>query len=69
MLDFLRLPYQIYKDDPHWVAPLSSEVRRVLDPRRNPYFEEASLELFVCYEGTVPVARAAVVINPRHVQK
>ena len=69
MRDFLRLPYLIYQNDPHWVAPLSSEVRRVLNPRRNPYFKDASLELFVCYGSAGPVARAAVVINPRHIRK
>jgi hypothetical protein len=67
--DFIELPFLIYRNDPNWVPPLRSEVRRVLDERKNPYFANASLELFICYWDDFPVARAAVVINKRHQQK
>ncbi len=64
--DFLRLPSRIYRDDPHWVAPLTAEVRRTLDSRRNPYFRHAELALFVCYSGGEASSRASVVINQGH---
>ena len=69
MKDFLDLPRMIYRDDPFWVQPLEAEVRRTLDPRRNPYFANTSLTLFVCYAGQVPVARTALIINRRHHEK
>lgn len=69
MKDFLRLPFDIYREDANWVAPLTSEVRRVLDPRRNPYFKNAHLELFVCYRDEEPVSRVAIVTNLIHWQK
>jgi hypothetical protein len=69
MKDFLDLPDQIYRDDPNYVAPLKAEVRRTLDGKKNPYFEGAELRLFVCYADGSPVARTAIVINPRHEQK
>jgi hypothetical protein len=47
MRDFLRLPFRIYRRDPNWVPPVVSEVRRVLDPDRNPYFAEATLRLLI----------------------
>jgi hypothetical protein len=64
--DFLELPFSLYKDDPHWVAPLRSEVAKALDARRNPYFQDAALEKFICYRDGQPVSRSVVVIQPRH---
>ncbi len=69
MRDFFRLPLLLYCDDTNWVAPISSEVRRVLDVRRNPYFAHATLKLFICYKARKAVARTAVVINRLHEQK
>ena len=69
MKDFLELPGRIYQDDPNWIAPLESEVRRTLDPGSNPYFANASLQLFVCYKDKKPVAREVIVINNKHWEK
>jgi hypothetical protein len=69
MKDFLDLPDLVYKGDPNYVAPLKAEVRRTLDGKKNPYFKGAELRLFVCYADDSPVARTAIVINPRHEQK
>ncbi len=66
--DFLRLPFALYRDDPDWVAPVMSEVKRILDVKRNPFFAQASLCLFVCYKDEAPAARLAVVINKIHEQ-
>ncbi len=68
MKDFLQLPRQIYRNDPNWVEPLQSEVRRTLDVRRNPYFANGSVDLFVCYRDGIAAARAAVIINRTHWQ-
>lgn len=64
--DFFSLPYAIYKSDTHWIAPQVNEQKRILDPRKNPYFRNASLKLYVCYSGTKPVSRAITVINRLH---
>jgi hypothetical protein len=66
MKDFIRLPRLIYHGDPNWIAPLQSEVRRVLDAKRNPYFASGSVELFVCYANNDVVARIAIIINRMH---
>lgn len=64
--EFLRLPFALYRGDPLWVPPVTSEVRRTLDPERNPYFADAALRLFMGYRDGTPVARLAVVINWAH---
>ena len=67
--DFIKLPFLIYKNDPSWVAPMITEVKRVLDPNKNPYFKKASLELFNCYKDQRICSRIAIVINPMHQKK
>lgn len=69
MRDFLHLPWRIYQDDCYWVPPMVSEVRRTLDARRNPYFANAELELFLCYKDGQAAARTAIIINRLHEQK
>jgi len=63
MDDFLSLPHEIYKNDPNWIPPQRTEMLRVLDPYRNPYFDHASLKIYVCYSGKMPVSRAVMVFN------
>ena len=67
--DFLDLPFRIYSHDPGWVPPLKSEVARILDQNKNPYFAGADLVKFVCYEENEPVGRVVAVINPEHWKK
>jgi hypothetical protein len=67
--DFLAVPRQVYRDDPLRVPPIDAEVRRTLDPARNPYFREARLERFVAYRGREPVARACAVVSRAHLRR
>lgn len=54
---FLRVPHLVFADDPNWVAPLDLERREHLDPKKNPYFQHADVQLFVAYDGDRPVGR------------
>lgn len=54
---FLRVPFQVFAHDPNWVAPLDLERREHLDPRKNPYFQHAEVQLFVAYDNGRPVGR------------
>lgn len=56
-MDFLNVPFTVYKDDPNWVAPLYLERLEHLDPKKNPYFEHAAVQLFVAYKDGKPVGR------------
>lgn len=55
--DFLDVPFAIYADDPNWVAPLYFERFEHLDPKKNPYFRHAEVELFLACRGDRPVGR------------
>jgi hypothetical protein len=36
--DFIDLPKQLYKKDPHWICPLDSDVEAIFDPSHNVFF-------------------------------
>lgn len=55
--DFLQVPFTVFADDPHWVAPLFLERYDHLNPRKNPYFQHAEVQLFVAYKDGKPVGR------------
>jgi hypothetical protein len=60
---FLRLPQAIYANDPNWIAPLFSEVKKALDTQKNPYFKNANAKLLLCLKQEEIVARVAIIIN------
>jgi ribosomal protein S18 acetylase RimI-like enzyme len=65
---FHRFPWTIYRGDPHWVPPLLAERRELVDPRRNPFFEHAEVELFLATEGDKVRGRIAAIHNRRHLE-
>jgi len=62
---FIRLPWRIYRDDPHWVPPLVADVRSLLDPK-HPFHDHAELQLFLAWRDGVPVGRVAAILNHAH---
>ena len=41
---FIDLPFRLYANDLAWVPPLRAEVRELLTPGKNPFFEHADPE-------------------------
>jgi len=63
---FVRLPWKLYKNDPHWVPPLLRDVRLKLDRSKHPFFEHAKMELLLACRGNDVVGRIAAVVDDRH---
>ena len=61
--DFIELPYRLYAGDPHWVPPLRSDVRELLDAKKNPFFDHARLQLFLARENGSVVGRISAHID------
>jgi len=61
--DFIDLPWRIYADYPNWVPPLKKEVRRMLDPRKHPFWEFSERILFLARRGSEAVGRIAGIID------
>ena len=64
---FLRVPYSIYRDDPHWVAPLLADAQRILG-EANPLFSHAEMQLWVAHRGGQDVGRIAGICDAHHNQ-
>lgn len=54
---FLDVPFAIYRDDPNWVAPLYLERFEHLDPKKNPYFQHADVQLFLAERNGKAIGR------------
>jgi GNAT superfamily N-acetyltransferase len=63
--DFIRLPWRIYRDDPHWVPPLLVERKAFINPQKHPFYQHGTATLFVAYAGPEPVGRILVSDDPR----
>ena len=64
--DFIDLPWNLYAGYPRWVPPLKKEVRRLLDPRRHPFWSSAERRLFLARRGAQAVGRIAGIIDRRY---
>ncbi len=53
---FLRVPHQIYQNDPYFIFPLDFERRKFLDPDKNPFFEHAEADHFLLFNPHGQVA-------------
>ncbi len=65
---FLKMAFDIYKDDPFWVPPLYMDKLKILNKNKNPFFKDSSneIELFIAYRNNKPVGRIAAIKNDLH---
>lgn len=66
--EFMRLPWKIYRGDPHWVAPLLNQQRAMLDRRKHPFHQHAEVEYFLARRGGKAVGRIAAIVNQQHIE-
>jgi hypothetical protein len=67
--EFHHLPFRIYRDDPHWVAPLLLERRFHFLPKHNPFFEHATAAFFLARKNGEPVGRISAQVDRLHVER
>jgi hypothetical protein len=67
---FIGLAHSIYRRDPNWVPSLNTSLRKVLDPKANPFHREAEIAHFLARDETGrTVGRIAAVIHPRYIDR
>lgn len=66
---FIRLPFEIYKDDPNWVPPLILDQMNTLQGKHNMLFENGIHKFFVAYDGDRMVARALAGIDYKLIER
>jgi GNAT superfamily N-acetyltransferase len=60
---FIRLPFALYRNEPRWIPPLVSDMRKRLDREHNPFFAHAEAEFFLAYRDGQPVGRISAHID------
>ena len=64
---FIKFHYSIYRDDPHWVAPLIIDYLERLNPKKNPYFRHSEVQPFIAVRDGRIVGRITAHENNNHV--
>jgi len=62
---FLNVGYGIYDGDPHWVAPLLMDLKKVFTDA-NPLFEHARMRLWIASRNGRDVGRIAGILDESH---
>lgn len=65
VMRFLKVSYGIYNGDPHWVAPLLSDLKKVFTDE-NPLFQHAEMQLWVARRDGKDAGRIAGIYDPRY---
>ncbi len=60
---FIEFPYRHYADDPVWVPPLKIQQKDLLNKKKNPFFKDADIALFLAYEDGEVAGRIAAIHN------
>ncbi len=60
---FIEIAYELNAHDPHWVAPLRSEVREMFNPAKNPFYGHATVQPMVARRGGKVVGRISAHID------
>lgn len=64
--DFIRFPWQIYRDDPAWVPPLLIERKEFLDRRKHPFYRHGDAALFLARREGKIVGRIMASDDPNY---
>src|SRR5690348_6639497 len=65
IMRFLEVSYAIYRDDPHWVAPLLMDLKKVFTDA-NPLFQHAEMQLWIATLDGRDAGRIAGIIDRNH---
>lgn len=60
---FVRLPFELYKNDPYWVPPLIGDCKKILTPGKNPFWNHAERELFLAERNGKLVGRICATVD------
>jgi hypothetical protein len=67
LMDFIRVPWGIYRDDPNWVPPLISERKQAFSAD-HPYFEHARWKAWVAHVDGRPVGRISAQVDQLYLE-
>lgn len=60
---FVDFPFTLYKNDPHWVAPLKMAVKDLLNEKKHPFYKTSQIKAFLCFKNEEIVGRIMAIDN------
>jgi GNAT superfamily N-acetyltransferase len=63
---FIKFLWKIYEKEPHWVPPLLMDRRKLMDKKKNPFYQHADAEFFLAERDGQLVGRIAAIVNHNH---
>ncbi|MHA7058875.1 GTP cyclohydrolase [Aquimarina sp. M1] len=60
---FVKFPFELYKDSPYYVPSIIKEELDVMNPKKNPVFNNAVAKYFLAFKNEKIVGRIAAIIN------
>jgi hypothetical protein len=64
---FYRVPFQLYREDPFWVAPFWNEVKDFFK-NDNPFWSHAQCALYIVRKNDDAIGRVAAIIDEKYCQ-
>ena len=65
LIDFVNVPYEIFKDHPYWVGDLKKDVLHLLN-LSHPFWQHAERKLFIVKKDGKPIGHIAAILNHNH---
>jgi hypothetical protein len=66
---FVKLPWEIYRNDPNWVPPLLMSLEEGVGFRRNPFYDRNRCECFLAMRDGKTVGRVCALVNYGHIER
>ncbi len=67
---FIQFPYDLYRDTDVWVPPLRIDAAKLINPKKNAFFEHGDMQLFLARDNAGRViGRIAAIKNGMHLKK
>jgi len=63
LMEFVMLPWKLYRDDPLWAPPLIKQQKHFLGPD-NPFFQHAEAECYLASRGGETCGRISMSVDP-----
>ncbi|MGK0307559.1 MAG: hypothetical protein ACI8RP_000511, partial [Urechidicola sp.] len=63
MIDFVKFPFSLYKNNNYWVPPIIKDEVESFDTTKNPVFKHAKAHYFLAYQNNKIVGRVAAIVN------
>jgi GNAT superfamily N-acetyltransferase len=63
---FVELPFELYRNDKNWVAPLRMAVNDLLNRSKHPFYVNADAEFFLARQNGRVVGRIAAIFDKAH---